>query len=283
MDELKFTFYGVRGSYPVSNRKFIKFGGNTTSLLFETGSEIFVIDAGTGIVNAGEYIQKKENIKTINIFLTHLHVDHIMGLPFFNPLYDKEMRINLYCFKYPGFKYEDKIYSLFNQPLSPISQKGILADLRFYTFGESVNTPVIINDNTRVNCLKDDLHPKSGVLIYRVDFYDKKIVFATDIESKKGFKGEYSDFIKNADILIHDSQYTDSDYRSKSNSKAGYGHSTVDMAVSNAIKMNVEKLFLFHYSPEYSDKKLENMLKHARKKFKNTYLSKESKLNKLRR
>lgn len=283
MDELKFTFYGVRGSYPVSNKKFIKFGGNTTSLLFETESEIFIIDAGTGIVNAGEYIQKKENIRTINIFLTHLHVDHIMGLPFFNPLYNNQMRINIYCFKYPGFKYEDKIYSLFNQPLSPISQKGILADLRFYTFGKGVKTPVIINDNTRVNYLKDELHPKSGVLIYSVDFYDKKLVFATDIESENGFTGKYSDFIQNADILIHDSQYTDADYRSKDNPKAGYGHSTVDMAVKNAIDMNIEKLFLFHYSPEYSDKKLENLLKHARNFFKNTYLSKEGKLNKLRR
>jgi len=283
MDELRYTFYGVRGSYPVSAPKTVKYGGNTSSILFESGEDIFIFDAGTGIVAAGEYIQRKENIKTINIFLTHLHIDHIMGLPFFNPIYDKEKIIKIHCFKYNGFKYKDTIFSLFNQPLSPISRKGIRAKIKFNTFGENVESPVIINDHTTVSCIKDDLHPKSGVLIYRVDFHGKKLVFATDIESENGFEGTHGDFIKNADILIHDSQYTLEDYNNNNSPKSGYGHSTVDMAVNNAEKMNVNKLFLFHYSPEYPDSQLENMLEHAKKKFSNTELSIEGKINKLRR
>ena len=277
MDELKLTFFGVRGSYPVSAPRTVKYGGNTSSILFESGDDLFIIDAGTGIIKAGEYIQSKKNIKTLNIFLTHLHIDHIMGLPFFNPLYDRNKIINIYCFKYNGFNYPDTIYSLFNQPLSPISPKGILADLRFLTFGESAESPVPINGNISISCIKDEMHPKSGVLIYKVVFYDKKIVFATDVESHNGFSDQFSDFIKNADILIHDSQYTAEDYSSESNPKTGYGHSTVDMAVRNAAAMDVEKLFLFHFSPEYSDAKLEMMLKHAKKVFKNTFLSREGK------
>lgn len=283
MDELKFTFYGVRGSYPVSAPKTVKYGGNTSSILFEAGDDVFIFDAGTGIINAGEYLQKKKNIKNVNIFLTHLHIDHIMGLPFFNLLYDKEIRINIYCFEYKGFNYKDTIYSLFNHPLSPISPKGILADLKFFTFGVDTENGVAINKNVEVSYIKDEKHPKSGVLIYRIDFFSKKIVFATDIESEKGFTGNHAEFIKNADILIHDSQYTTEDYRNNINPKTGYGHSTVDMAVNNALRMNVEKLFLFHYSPEYSDEKLENILKLARNKFKGTYLSIEGKLNKIRR
>ncbi|MEN8223464.1 MAG: MBL fold metallo-hydrolase [Acidobacteriota bacterium] len=283
MDELRFTFYGVRGSYPVSAPKTIKYGGNTASILFESGDDIFIFDAGTGIVAAGEYIQSKRNIKTINIFLTHMHIDHIMGLPFFNPLYDKDKIIKIHCFKYNGFEYKDTIFSLFNQPLSPISRKGIRAKLKFYTFGENVKNPVFINDHTSVSCIKDELHPKSGVLIYKVDCCDKKLIFATDVESEKGFAGDHADFIKNADILIHDSQYTSEDYKNNDSPKSGYGHSTVDMAVNNAVKMNVEKLFLFHYSPEYPDSQLEKMLEHAKKRFANTELSTERQINKIRR
>ncbi len=283
MDELRFTFYGVRGSHPVSDKRFTKYGGNTTSLLFENGNDLFIIDSGTGIINAGDYIQKKSHIKKINIFLTHLHIDHIIGLPFFNPIYNKEMKVNIYCFKYSGFDFSDTIYSLFNRPLSPISPKGILADLKFFNLGDEIKNPVIINKNLKLSFIKDEFHPKSGVLIYRIDFFDKKIIFATDIESKDGFFGEQKKFINNADILIHDAQYTKSDYRSKNNPKIGYGHSTVDMALKNASDMNVKKLYLFHYNPNYSDRKLETILKYAKNKFINTYLSVEKKINKIRR
>jgi len=283
MDELRFTFYGVRGSHPVSDKKFIKYGGNTTSLLFESGDDLFIIDSGTGIINAGKYIQKYSDAKRINIFLTHLHIDHIMGFPFFNPIYDRDMEINIHCFRYPGFNYSDTIYSLFNKPLSPISPKGICADLRFFNLSDEIKSPVIINKNLKVNFIKDEFHPKSGVMIYRVDFFNKKIVFATDIESKDGFHGDQKEFINNADILIHDAQYTNSDYNNESNPKYGYGHSTVDMAVKNALGMNVGKLYLFHYNPSYSDKKLDTILSYAKKSFENTYLSIEGKINKIRR
>ncbi len=283
MDKLRYTFYGVRGSYPVSDLKFSKYGGNTTSILFESGNDIFIIDAGTGIINIGNYLKKKRGITTVNVFLTHLHIDHILGFPFFNPIYDKDVQINIFCFKYPLFSFKEKVYSLFNQPLSPISKKGIIAEMNFFSLPSEYGEPVKINDNTFVNFIKEDFHPKSGVMMYRVDFFDKRIVFATDIESVNGFSGKYKDFVKGADVLIHDSQYTKTDYKNKKNPKNGYGHSTVDMAVANAKRMEVGKLFLFHFSPEYSDKKLEKMLKYARESFKNTDLSKEGKINFLRR
>jgi len=283
MGELKFTFYGVRGSYPVSAPRTIKYGGNTSSILFESGDDIFIFDAGTGIIAAGEYIQNKTSVKKINIFLTHLHSDHIMGFPFFNPLYDPEKEILIHCFKYNGFEYSDTVLSLFNQPLSPISRKGIRAGLKFFTYGENVESPVQINSETSVSCIKENNHPKSGVLIYKVVHNGRYLVFATDIESRDGFSGEQREFIKDSDILIHDSQYTTEDYTNHGSPKSGFGHSTVDMALNNADKMGVGKLFLFHYSPEYSDAQLEKILAQAKKKFRNTELSIEGKKNILRR
>ena len=109
-----------------------------------------------------------------------------------------------------------------------------------------------------------------------------KIEFNVKIFSKK-LEKKYLEFIKGADILIHDSQYFDTDYYSNENSKKGFGHSTISMAATNAIKCEVKKLFLFHYSHRYSDKDVEKMLREARKIFKNTFLSEELKKISLRR
>jgi ribonuclease BN (tRNA processing enzyme) len=109
------------------------------------------------------------------------------------------------------------------------------------------------------------------------------VVYSTDVESPDGFDAAISHFIYGADILIHDSQYRDADYINGGNSKKGYGHSTVSMAVHNAEQCLVKKLFLFHFDPEYSDRMLEEMLLQARRKFKNTYLAQELKKIKLRR
>lgn len=284
MEELKYTFFGVRGSYPVSDKKFIKYGGNTTSILFESGNDIFIIDAGTGIINIGNYLKKRnKEIKKIDIFLTHLHSDHIIGFPFFNPFYDNGTQINIYCFKHKKTSVKNTIFSLFNQPLSPISKKGINAGLKFIEVESKGILPVKINQYTSVDGIKEENHPKSGVLIYKVNFHDKKLVFATDVETPDGFSGKYIDFIKDADVFIHDAQYTSADYYDEDNPKAGYGHNTVDMALSNAESLNVKKLFLFHHSPEYSDRKLENILKYSKKRFKNSFLAQELKTNIVRR
>lgn len=284
MEELKFTFYGVRGSYPVSDKKFIKYGGNTTSILFETGDDVFIFDAGTGIINIGNYLKKKyKKLKKINIFLTHLHSDHIMGFPFFHPFYDNGTQINIYCFKYDKTKIKKTIFSLFNQPLSPISKKGINANLKFIELSNRNVSRVEINPYTSIECIKEENHPKSGVLIYKVIFHEKTLVFATDVETPDGFSGKYYEFIKNTDIFIHDAQYTSSDYFDKDNPKAGYGHNSVDMALANAENLNVKKLFLFHHCPEYSDDKLEKILEYSKKRFKNSFLAQELKTNILRR
>ncbi|MCP4149072.1 MAG: MBL fold metallo-hydrolase, partial [bacterium] len=87
MNETNLTFYGVRGSYPAPHKNIGKFGGNTSSILFENNDNLIILDAGTGIINLGIFLKnERPHIKKLDIFITHFHMDHIQGLPFFEPL-----------------------------------------------------------------------------------------------------------------------------------------------------------------------------------------------------
>jgi ribonuclease BN (tRNA processing enzyme) len=284
MTETNLVFYGVRGSYPVPNKSVSKYGGNTAAILIERNDKILILDAGTGIFNIGSYLKEsKPHIKKADLFLTHLHIDHIQGIPSFAPVFDKEFELNIYCDNSKNFSFKDTVYTLFNQPLSPIGNKGIKARINFIPLIPEEPETITIDAGLSVDFMKENSHPHAGVLIYRINVENSHILYATDVESPCGFEKKYLEFIKGADILIHDSQYFDADYYSNENSKKGFGHSTVSMAAANAIKCEVKKLFLFHYSHRYSDKDVEKMLKEARKKFKNTFLSEELKKIKLRR
>lgn len=283
MVENTFTFYGVRGSYPVPDPTALKHGGNTSCLMFEAGEDIVILDSGTGIINAGKYLLKnKPNRKHIDIFLTHYHSDHIQGLPFFGPVFNKDYTINIYCDEGKDTPLEDTIYSLFNQPLSPIGNAGIKAVLNFIPLNAVHPQPYYIGENIRLEYIKEATHPTAGVLFYKITIGGKQLVYATDIESPNGFSPAHIEFIKGVDILVHDSMYFDDDYNDPGFPKNGFGHSTVSMAVNNAIKGTVKKLFLFHYNPGYSEEDVERMYRQAKAIFKNTYLSKELKKFSLR-
>jgi ribonuclease BN (tRNA processing enzyme) len=277
MQDIRLIFYGVRGSYPVPDAKVAKYGGNTASILIECGNHLLIFDAGTGIINIGNYLKnEKPHLKKLDLFLTHLHIDHIQGLPFFHPVFDNRYQINIHCNETDEARLDDTIHSLFNQPLSPIGSEGILADIRFNILDPNHKKSITIGNNVSVDFIKEQ-HPVAGVLLYRIDFHGKRIVYATDVESPDGFSKNTLAFINGVDALIHDSMYFDWDYFQDNHSKKGYGHSTVSMAVANAAKGNVKKLILFHYNPNYSDNEIEAMVKEARQKFKETYLSEELK------
>ncbi|NIM85091.1 MAG: hypothetical protein GTO20_40440 [Candidatus Aminicenantes bacterium] len=283
MQDIKLIFYGVRGSYPVPDKNVIKYGGNTASILVEVDHQPLILDAGTGIISIGTYLKtNRPHLKEIDIFLTHLHIDHIQGIPFFDPVFDPEFQINIYCNENPEIRLEETIYGLFNQPLSPIGNEGIKARINFKILDLNHKETITIGNTIAIDYIKET-HPVSGVLTYRLTIGDKRIVYATDVESPGGFSEDTIAFIKGADILIHDSMYFDWDYYSPEHPKKGFGHSTVSMAVENAIKGEVKKLFLFHYNPNYSDEEIEKMVQEAKEKFKDTYLSEELKNFRLRR
>ena len=278
--DIFFTFFGVRGSYPVAGESVKKYGGNTTSLLIEQGQNIVIFDAGTGIIRLGEYLRdERPEAREIHLFLTHFHLDHLMGMSFFHPFSDKSYHIHIYYPDVTGIDINKTLFSMFEPPFSPIGRDGILANISLTPLDTRKEQAVALNGDLEVHSHYDRNHPVHGVMVFKAINQGKQLVFATDIEPNGSYEKDLKAFIHGADVLIHDAQYLDSDYYNPDSPTKGYGHSTFTMAVNNAIEEKAKKLYLFHHNPLYSDEKLEQILKDVRKQFKHTYLSKEYEKN----
>ena len=287
MSEFKVKFRGIRGSYPVAKEKFLKYGGNTACVEVCIGNRLVILDAGTGIISLGEellssYINSGTTITDRTpvkacILLSHIHQDHISGIPFFSPLHVASTQINIFGSPIGSESLEEEISSsLFNKTF-PLNSSDIVADVACYDINET-NYIIIKKDNSIVvtnvcefqniklndediiiSCYKSYAHPKNGVMIYKVEYKSKSLVYATDKESYIGADVKLAKFARNCDCLIHDAQYTTEDYQSIYNPKQGFGHSTFEMAREVKLQSNSDKLVFFHYAPSYDDDKLDQI------------------------
>jgi ribonuclease BN (tRNA processing enzyme) len=212
-DEFTLTFFGVRGSYPVPGRATRRYGGNTSSLLLEVAGRTIILDAGTGIIQAGRFLSQPAAAgKAIHIFLSHLHSDHIMGLPFFSPMFNPAAEIFLHYPEEGDGDARRALEALFLPPYSPITLQGIKARLSFAPLAAAAAGSLDLGGGVEVAYIRHDSHPRLGVLIYRVGSGVRRMVYATDVESPGGFSAELRSFITGADLLVHDSQYFEHDY-----------------------------------------------------------------------
>ncbi len=274
MGKMTGTFLGVRGSYPVSGRGVARIGGNSSSLRIDGENVSLFLDAGSGIIAEGaRWVESGDS--ELHIFLTHLHFDHIMGLPFFAPVFSPRFHIHFHAPQNPAAPLQKSIESLFLPPYSPITLAGIRATLEYHEFDPA--TPFEWRFNERVRVLARMNHDGDllGVAVYRVEVGRASVVYATDVEVPQGFAGPVHQLASGADVLIHDSQYLPADYQDPLAPKQGYGHSTVHMATGNALACRVKRLYLFHFDPRYDDTALRGMLATARTIFPRTFLARE--------
>lgn len=302
--DIKIKFWGVRGSYPVVNRNFLEYGGNTACVEVEIGGHTIILDGGTGIIPLGECIFKEHISSADNVFdrtpmnitllLSHIHQDHIQGLNFFKPM--SVITTNLSIFGYSGFEstLSETLSELIYGKSFPINLYDVTAK---YSMTDITETDIVIlnkgseipvikritsikdiipkKDEIIISFLKSNSHPNFGVMCFKIAYKNKSVVYATDNEGYYGGSKRIELFAKDADLLIHDTQYTKEDYLSVALPKQGYGHSTFDMAIETAKAANVKQLACFHFEPSYNDIKLNQIENQLKKKNKNYFLAKE--------
>jgi phosphoribosyl 1,2-cyclic phosphodiesterase len=277
-------FWGVRGSYPTPDATTLGFGGHTACVEVEVGEHRLIMDAGTGIIPLGKKLANGGGPRTLSLFLSHTHHDHVFGFYFFEPLFQRGTRIYIFGPGSSRNSLKATLQAAMQPHFFPVPLRGLNARKTIHSLrgGERIQlrdsgeSPIVergsqqaLNDNVSILVHKSLAHPNS-VLLYRVYCRGKSIVYATDIEQKRNADPDVIHFIRGADLLIHDAQYLDAEYFSRSTPRKGWGHSTVQGATEIARKAGVKRLVLFHHEPTRDDATLKRMEKLGRRLFPQT-------------
>jgi len=284
-NEMKVTFWGVRGSYPTPGAGTVKYGGNTPSVEVQAGNRTIILDAGTGIIPLGRELARTKRAGELLLLFSHLHHDHTQGFPFFVPAYMPNTKLHIYG---PDGTHESMKNVLERNQSSetfPLGLRDMASTKDIQAVRES---QVLVWDETGVRVdesvvgLSDEAfvirihksyaHP-GGVFVYRITWRGESVVYATDTEGYVGTDKRLVKFAKDADVLIHDAQYLDEHYWGQMEglpSTQGYGHSTVTMATEVAASAQAGQLVLFHHEPSYTDDMLAGMEQKAKSLFANS-------------
>ncbi len=270
--EMKITFYGTRGSISVPEPDYVQVGGNTPCVLLTSDNgRIAIFDAGTGIRKLGNDLLARSHEQYDNIFiaLSHTHWDHIQGFPFFRPAYDpgRHFTIAIIGKDRQTGNLEDIFSMQMQREYFPVPIEKMGARMTFFAPERThFTTPITGN---KVVTLRHN-HP-GGAYSYRIEGEGKIFVYCTDVEHVDGIDPNIVALSRNADLLVHDAQFTPEELKEKK----GWGHSSWEQAVEVAEQAGVKRLALFHHDPEHSDRFLMRMEKECQKRFPGAFLSRE--------
>lgn len=254
---LRVQFWGTRGSIPSPGSKTVRYGGNTPCVELRTDDGwLIILDAGTGIRELGRSLIERANGAPIagDIFLTHAHWDHIQGLPFFGPIFQRGNHFTIWGSK----SLETSIDRVVRDQMSPVvfpvtfEQLDAVIDFRELAPGDAAGSSYSVS-------AFPVRHP-GGALGYRfatgngassalVYISDNELNATAAYDTPKDWRDQLVNFVSGASVLIHDTMYTREEY----DHHRGWGHSTYEDAVELALDAGVERLVLFHHKPERTD------------------------------
>lgn len=251
---MKITCWGTRGSIASPGPETERYGGNTSSISV-TGSEgtVIALDAGTGIRRFGQTVPKE--VRRVDILLTHLHMDHIQGLGFFGPLYDRDREVHIWGPEVGGHNLQEQLVRYLSPPLFPVRLRELPCELHLepitsgrFEIGEfEVTVDRVCHPDPTVGYR---ISGSEGTLTYIPD-HEPALGVAAFPQAPEWTSGH--DLAHGADVLFHDAQYTDAEYPAH----VGWGHSAMTHAIAFARQAEVGRLVLFHHDPWRSDAELE--------------------------
>lgn len=258
---MRIRCWGSRGSVPVSGKEYIRYGGDTTCIEIRTLSDhVVIIDAGTGIRRLGHRLMAEDRWEYHLIF-THAHWDHIMGFPFFRPLFNPRTRLHMYRCPISRFV-KTMLTTVMNPPFFPIRYSEARAEI-------SYAPDDICESRFTIGSLAVDTiplsHPNTG-RGYKFIENGKVFVFLTDSELAYDHPGrasyeDYVAFCRDADLLVHDAEYTPEEY----DGLVSWGHSAYTHALDLALDAKVKRLGLFHLNQDRTDDQVDDILADSRR------------------
>ncbi len=251
-------FWGVRGSIPCPGLNTLRYGGNTSCVEIRCGEQVLIFDAGTGIRPLGAALMAEAKAVDADIFLSHCHIDHLFGLPFFLPLHAEGCRLRIWAGNLkPASGVEDAVRKMMSHPLFPVEIDIAKSRVEFRDFraGETLNPRPGIVMRTA------PLHHPGGATGYRLEFAGRAVAYITDTELANGAEDAIVALAQDAALVIVDSTYSDAELPAH----AGWGHSSWQQCVRLAKAAGAKKLCLFHHDPDHGDDKMDAIVAAAAK------------------
>lgn len=240
-------FWGVRGTVPCPGPHTVRYGGNTSCVEMRLGGQRLIFDAGTGLRALGQEIAKAGPTRC-HILMSHTHLDHIAGLPFFMPAYMQDNRFELWNGHLAArkLKLKNVLNELMNEPFFPVPLDIMHSCIAFHDFeaGESLD----LYQDVKITTTK--LNHPGNATAYRIEYRNKVACYVTDTEHFPDHLDEnILALIENADLMIYDATYTPESYPKF----VGWGHSTWLEGIKLCRAANVKKLIAFHHDPSHDD------------------------------
>jgi len=238
--DMNVTLWGVVGSCPGANRNISEYGIATPCIEVRMDDLLIILDCGTGVVPLGRKLNEERPLD-MHMFISHTHWDHVLGMPFFSQAYLPDNKLTIYGLRREDVTLENVFRGLMAYPYFPVPWETLKADIRFNELDP--HDVVKLSSDCKVVSFPT-VHP-GGNLAYAVEGHDKKMVYLTDLDHGKMDRNEILEFIKDADLLIYDANFTQKEY--EMDQYEGWGHSTWEFGLNISKEAGVKHLVIFHH------------------------------------